>query len=98
MQVSMTRKTRAATLPEQWALRDAKTRLSEVIRKAKTEGPQHITVHGREEVVVLSVEEYQRIKGERTGQVLIDLMQNSPLGDIEFDRVYTPARTRRVKL
>jgi prevent-host-death family protein len=98
MQVSMTRKTRAATLPEQWALRDAKARLSEVIRKAKTEGPQHVTVHGREEVVVLSVEEYQRIKGERTGQVLIDLMQNSPLDDIEFDRVYTPARTRRVKL
>ena len=54
--------------------------------------------HGREEVVVVSVEEYRRIKGEPTGQVLIDLMQNSPLGDIEFDRVYTPARTRRVKL
>jgi glyoxylate carboligase len=59
---------------------------------------QTITVHGREAVVVLSVEEYRRIRGEPTGQVLIDLMQNSPLGDIEFERVYTPARTRCVKL
>jgi prevent-host-death family protein len=98
MQVRMTRKTRAATLPEQWALRDAKARLSEVIRKAKTEGPQHITVHGREEVVVVSVEEYRRIKGDPTGQILIDLMQNSPLGDIESEHARTPAIARRVKL
>src|SRR3982074_2075487 len=89
---------RAATLPGHWALHDAKAPLREVVPKAKSEGPQQITVHGREEVVVVSVEEYRRIKGEPTGQVLIDLMQNSPLGDIEFDRVRTPGRTRPVKL
>lgn len=55
-------------------------------------------VHGREEVVVVSVEEYRRIKGEPTGQVLIDLMQNSPLGDIEFEYPRTPAISRHVKL
>jgi prevent-host-death family protein len=49
-----------------WALQDAKARFSEVVRKAKTEGPQRITVHGREEVIVVSVEEYRRVKGERT--------------------------------
>jgi prevent-host-death family protein len=81
-----------------WGLRDAKARLSEVVRKAKTERPQTITVRGREEVVVISVEEYRRIKGEPTGQILIDLMQNSPLGDIEFEHARTPAITRRVKL
>jgi prevent-host-death family protein len=96
--VSVTRNRQTAAPSGQWALHDAKSRLSEVIRKARTEGPQKITVHGHEEVVVISVEEYRRIKGEPTGQVLIDLMQNSPLGDLEFDRVYTPARTRRVKL
>lgn len=89
---------RAPTLPGHWALQDAKARFSEVVRKAKTEGPQQITVHGREEVVVVSVEEYRRIKGEPTGQVLIDLMQNSPLRDIEFEHARTPAITRRVKL
>jgi prevent-host-death family protein len=93
----MTR-TRHATLPGQWALQDAKARFSEVVRKAKTEGPQEITVHGREEVVVVSVEEYRRMKGEPTGQILIDLMQNSPLRDIEFEHARTPAIARRVKL
>lgn len=89
---------RTATLPGRWALQDAKARFSEVVRKAKTEGPQQIMVHGREEVVVVSVEEYRRIKGEPTGQVLIDLMQNSPLGDIEFEYPRTPAISRHVKL
>jgi prevent-host-death family protein len=37
-----------------WALQDAKARFSELVRKAKTEGPQRITVHGREEVVVIA--------------------------------------------
>src|SRR5882757_7135097 len=89
---------RAATLPGHWALQDAKARFSEVVRKAKTEGPQQITVHGREEVVVVSVEEYRRIKGEPTGAVLIELMQNSPLGDIEFDREGTRSPVRDVEL
>ena len=72
----MTRTARAATLPGHWSLHDAKARLSEVVRKAKTEGPQQIIVDGREEVVVVSVEEYRRMKGEPTGQVLIDAMQD----------------------
>jgi prevent-host-death family protein len=89
---------RAATLPGHCALQDAKARFSEVVRKAKSEGPQQITVRGREEVVVVAVEEYRRVKGEPTGEVLVKMMQNSPLGNVEFDRVSTPARTRRVKL
>ena len=89
---------RTAALPGHWALQDAKARFSEVVRKAKTEGPQQITVHGREEVVVVSVEEYRRFKGQPTGQLLIDLMQNSPLGDIEFDREGTRSPVRDVEL
>ncbi|HEX6101167.1 MAG TPA: type II toxin-antitoxin system prevent-host-death family antitoxin [Thermoanaerobaculia bacterium] len=77
-----------------WALQDAKARFSEVVRKAKIEGPQHITVHGREEVVVVSVEEYRRVKGERTGQALVDLLRDSPLRDvaIEHEPTYAPVR------
>jgi len=96
----MTRKTatRAAAPPGRWALQDAKARFSEVVRKAKTEGPQQITVHGREEVVVVSVEEYRRIKGQPTGEVLVKMMQNSPLGDLEFEFEGTRAAVRPVKL
>lgn len=77
-----------------WALQDAKARFSEVVRKAKTEGPQRITVHGREEVVVVSVEEYRRIKDVRTGADLVQLLQASPLRDVTIDHepVYAPVR------
>jgi prevent-host-death family protein len=81
-----------------WALQDAKARFSEVVRKAKTEGPQRITVHGREEVIVVSVEEYRRVKGERTGQALVQVLQDSPLRDITIDHEPTYAPVRGVEL
>jgi prevent-host-death family protein len=84
--------------PGRWALQDAKARFSEVVRKAKTEGPQRITVHGREEVVVVSVEEYRRVKGRRTGQALVQVLQDSPLRDITIDHEPTYAPVRGVEL
>jgi prevent-host-death family protein len=79
-------------------LQDAKARFSEVVRKAKVEGPQRITLHGREEVVVVSVEEYRRLKGERTGQALVQALQNSPLRDVKIDHEPTFAPVRGVDL
>src|SRR5258707_14789288 len=35
-----------------WLLQDAKARFSELVRKVRSEGPQHVRVHGRDEVVV----------------------------------------------
>lgn len=89
---------RAAEATGRWALQDAKARFSEVVRKAKTEGPQQITVHGREEVVVVSVEEYRRIKGRPTGEVLVKVMQDPRLRDLKIEREGTRAPVRRVKL
>ena len=77
----MTRKSQDGTdfpANRQMGAPGCKARFSEVVRKAKTEGPQRITVHGREEVVVVSVEEYRRVKGEATCQALVKL-----LGDFE---------------
>ena len=92
--VSMTRtkKTRA------WKLQDAKARFSELVRKAKSEGPQRVTVHGREEVVVVSVEDYRRVKGERSGRALVALMHDSPLRDIKIVRRRTRPQVRGVDL
>lgn len=88
----------AASRTGRWALQDAKARFSEVVRKAKTEGPQRITVHGREEVVVVSVEEYRRAMGEATGQALVELLQDSPLREVNFDRARIRSRVRGVEL
>jgi prevent-host-death family protein len=94
----MIRRQGDTTNASRWALRDARARLSEVVRKAKSEGPQWITVHGREEVVVVSVEDYRRMKGRPTGALLVKAMQESPLGDLEFEFEGTRAPVRDVKL
>ena len=81
--VSMTRLTDHSALPapgplSRWPLQDAKARFSELVRRVRSEGPQHVTLHGRDEVVVVSAEEFQRLQGTRTGQALIDALQASP--------------------
>lgn len=67
-----------------WRLAEAKARFSELVRRVHQQGPQRVSVHGRDEVVVLSIDEYERLKGEPTGQALIDAMQASPHRDTEL--------------
>lgn len=42
-----------------WQVQEAKTKLSEVIDRAITEGPQTITRHGKARAVLISMEEYR---------------------------------------
>ena len=69
----------------QWRLQDAKARFSELVRLAHSEGPQRVTLHGRDAVVVVDAQEFLRLKGERTGQLLIDALRASPHRDIEIE-------------
>src|SRR6202789_4656268 len=73
-----------------WLLQDAKARFSELVRRVRSEGPQHVTVHGRDEVVVIAAEEFRRLKGDPTGQVLIAAMQTSPHRDIDLEPKRAP--------
>ncbi len=66
-------------------LQDAKARFSELVRRAYSEGPQFVTVHGREEVVVVAADEFHRLKGDRTGAALVAMMQASPYRDIDIE-------------
>ena len=80
-----------------WSLQDAKAKFSEVVRRAGAEGPQHVSVHGKEKVVVVSVEEFAKLsaKPTRTGQALIDALRDPRLPkDFTFKResVYSPVR------
>ncbi len=67
-----------------WPLQDAKARFSELVRKVRSEGPQRVTVHGRDEVVVIAAEDFRRLKGDRTGRSLIKALQASPRRDIDL--------------
>ena len=79
-------------------MQDAKARFSELVRRARNEGPQHVTVHGREEVVVISEDEFRRLKEHRTGAALIEVMQASPHRDIEIEPGRGPFPERDVTL
>jgi prevent-host-death family protein len=72
-------------LPGRWPLQTAKARFSELVRRVKDEGPQHVTVHGREEVVVIAADEFRRLSGGSTGQALIDAVQSTPYPELEIE-------------
>jgi len=89
---------RIPQLPGHWLLQDAKARFSELVRQVRIEGPQHVTVHGRDEVVVISAEEFRRLKGDLTGAALIAAMQASPARDINIEPSRAPLPVRDVTL
>jgi prevent-host-death family protein len=66
-----------------WQLQEAKARLSEVVKKAATEGPQKITVHGEPAAVLISSEEYQRLKHPKGS--FVQFMRRSPLYGLKLD-------------
>jgi antitoxin Phd len=74
-----------------WKLEDAKARLSELIRRA-AEGkePQRITVRGKDAVVVISAQEYERLLPLMRQPSLRELLVNSPFSRLEFEPLHEP--------
>jgi prevent-host-death family protein len=95
------RSTKSAPYPAneaRWALQDAKARFSEVVRRAREQGPQHVTVHGREEVVVISETEFRRLRASgRTGADLVAAMRKFPEPDIDLEPERFPMPVRDVE-
>lgn len=89
---------RAQPPRSRWRLQDAKARFSELVRLAHSDGPQHVTLHGRDAVVVIDADEYRRLSGSRTGQLLIDALQASPNREIEIEPRRSAMPVRAVKL
>ncbi len=66
-----------------WQLQEAKNRLSEVVDKALHQGPQVITRRGAETAVVLSMDDYRKMRERETD--LVDFFRASPLAGLELD-------------
>jgi prevent-host-death family protein len=62
-----------------WQVQDAKQRFSELLRVARTEGPQVVTRHGREIAVVIDIAEYRHLKGETVS--FKDYLESGPSFD-----------------
>ena len=74
-----------------WQLQQAKSRFSELVELTLTEGPQMVTRHGEEAVVILAAHDYRRLSGE-TPQ-LMDCLLNAPRGEaLLMDRPSEPIR------
>ena len=54
----------------QWQIQEAKQRFSDLVRSAQQLGPQFVTKHGAEVVVVLDLAEYRRLVGKSVDCVL----------------------------
>lgn len=79
-----------------WKLEDAKAKLSEVVRRAQSEGPQLLTVRGQPAVHVVPVGT-DPFAGIDFNVDLVTFFQNSPFRDlpedIDFDiPTYSPIR------
>jgi hypothetical protein len=55
-------------------------------------------VHGRDEVVVVSADEFRRLQGEGTGQALIEALQASPHREVDIAPERRPMPVRDVSL
>ena len=66
----------------EWQLQDAKNRFSELVQRARQEGPQVVTLRGRRAAVVLSAEAYDALLRERPS--LVDHLLAGPSWDDDF--------------
>jgi hypothetical protein len=57
-----------------------------------------VTVHGKDAVVVVDADEWDRLKKPVSGLDLVQTLANSPLRDVPFERVSVKIRARGVKL
>ena len=79
------RKIRKRAPSASWQLQAAKARFSELFRRARFEGPQLITRHGKEGVVMISDEQYEQLVGKaHQPKGLLQFLRQSPLVGLEL--------------
>jgi prevent-host-death family protein len=74
-----------------WQVQEAKQRFSELVRRTLEEGPQVVTRHGEEVVVIVAADEYRRSQEARTS--FKEFLMSSPsFDDLQLDRSTDPPR------
>lgn len=65
-----------------WPLQDAKNRFSEVVQRARRDGPQTVTLRGERAAIVLSAADYDALTDRRP--TLVDALLAGPPFDDEL--------------
>ncbi len=73
-------------LNNHWQLQEAKNKFSSLVDRATNSGPQVVTKHGEEAVVVISAAEYKELIKPQLD--LVQFFQQSPLimDDLDLER------------
>lgn len=71
----------------EWQLQDAKNQFSRVVQKARSEGPQVVTLRGERAAVVLSAADYDMLRASRPS--LVDDLLTGPIWDDDFAEAVT---------
>ena len=79
-----------------WQLQEAKNKFSNLVDRARHDGPQVVTKHGRESVVIISIEDYQKLN--RPASDLISFFKQSPLSGINLDLTRNKSDSRDIEL
>lgn len=83
-------------IENRWQLQDAKNKFSSLVDTAQRKGPQVVTRHGKDAVVVLSIEEYQNLIKPKKN--LVKFFQSSPLASEKLDIKRTKDTPRDIEL
>lgn len=75
----------------EWPVQDAKSRFSELLEASRTRGPQTVTKRGKPEAVVVSADEWARMTGARTRNIVEIL--TAP--EARMDDAPPPGRARK---
>ena len=76
-----------------WKLEDAKARFSELVRQACAEGPQRVTVRGRDAVVVIAAGDLQRLLPPSSDAVpFVAFMESLSLDGLDLTRARDTGR------
>jgi len=59
-----------------WPLQDAKNNFSKVVQRARSEGPQIVTLRGERAAVVVSAQDYDALRASRP--TLVDALLDCP--------------------
>jgi prevent-host-death family protein len=79
-----------------WQLQEAKNKFSNLVERAQKEGPQVVTKHGKEAVVILSADDYRKLARPKIN--LHQFLRKSPLAGLDLDLSRDKKAPRNISL
>lgn len=79
-----------------WQVQEAKAGFSQLLRDVAAEGPQLVTVRGKPKAVVISTDDYERLRSPKPN--LVDFIRDSPFWGTDLELERDPSASRAVDL